>query len=187
VFLRLITFVLAMSIFTVHADVGSQQSLKSAFDDLNYSLSVEWDQKDRAFYDAKVGEFTKQLTALQAQGLTNAELVDFVKANLKDKALAKDLETAYTLISLNKLSKEEARKLVLDTTSKAYSKGASWAGEVLLYSAVIVLIIVAAVAFGGTVTVSPGPRCYDEYVCVDYYDGWGWYWYTDCYYQTYCY
>jgi hypothetical protein len=186
VFLRLITFILAMSIFTVHADVGSQQSLKTAFDDLNYALSVEWDQKDRKFYDAKVEEFTKTIASLQAQGLTNAELVDFVKANLKDKALAKDLETAYTVISLNKLSKDEARKLVLDTTSKAYSKGASWAGEVFLYSAIIVLIIVAAVVAAPNV----GPRgrsCYDEYVCVDYYDSWGWYWYTDCFYETYCY
>jgi len=186
VLLRLITFLMAMSIFTVHADVGAQHSLKTAFDDLNYSLSVEWDQKDRTFYDAKIAAFTKSVSELQAQGLTNGELVEFVKANLKDKALAKDLETAYTVISLNKLSKEEARKLVLDTTSKAYSKGASWAGEVILYSALIVLIIVAAVVAAPYA----GPRnngCYDEYVCTDYYDSWGYYYYTDCYYQTYCY
>lgn len=185
--LRLITFVLAMSIFAVHADVGSKQSLKAAFDELNYSLTVEWDQKDRAFYDAKVASFSKIVTELQAQGLTNAELIDFVKSNIKDKALAKDLETAYTLISINKLSQAEARKLVLDTTSKAYSKGASWAGEVLVYSAIIVLIIVAAVAFGGNVYVNPGRGCYDQQVCVDYYDSWGWYWYTDCWWETYCY
>lgn len=184
-FLRLITFILAMSIFTVHADVGSQQSLKTAFDDLNYALSVEWDQKDRKFYDSKVEEFSKKIASLQAQGLTNAELVDFVKANLKDKALAKDLETAYTVISLNKLSQADARKLVMETTSKAYSKGASWAGEVFLYSALIVLIIVAAVV-AAPYSGPRGPSCYDDYVCYDYYDAWG-YWYTDCFYETYCY
>ncbi len=186
-FLRLITFVLAMSIFTVHADVGSKQSLKAAFDELNYSLTVEWDQKDRNFYDAKVEAFTKIVKELQSQGLTNAELVDFVKSNLKDKSLAKDLETAYSLISINKLSQAEARKLVMDTTSKAYSKGASWAGETLVYGALIILIIVAAVAFGGNVVVTNGSGCYDDRVCVDYYDSWGWYMYTDCWWETRCY
>ena len=119
--------------------------------------------------------------------MTNAELVDFVKSNLKDKRLAKDLETAYSLISINKLSPAEARKIVLDATSKSYSKGASWEGETILYGALIVLIITAAVV--GALTYSPrgGGQCYNENVCVDYYDSWGYYMYTDCYVDRYCY
>lgn len=184
-FIRLITFVLAMSIFSVQADVATQGSLKAAFDDLNYSLSVEWDQKDRAFYDAKVESFSKTVAALQAKGLTNAELVEFVKSNIKDKRLASELETAYTMISINKLSPAEARKLVLETTSKSYSKGASYMGEAVLYGALIILIIAAAVT--GGIYLTPARGCYDENVCYDYFDSWGYYWYTDCYWETRCY
>jgi hypothetical protein len=177
---------LAFAFVSVQANAVSNNSLKTAFDELNYALSVEWNQTDRAFYDAQMGKFTEQVKALQAQGLTNAELVEFATSNIKDANLAKEVKNAMTLVQINKLPANEARKMVMETISKTYNRGASWSSDGILYGALIVLILVAviaAAAAGGGSSSSGGgstTTCYDEYVCYDYYDSFG-------YYETYCY
>lgn len=181
---------LAFAFVTVQANAVSNNNLKTAFDELNYSLSVEWDQQDRAFYDAQMAKFTAQVQELQAKGLSNAELMEFATSNIKDKNLAKEVQNAMTLVQINKLSASEARKMLLDTVGKNYSAGASWSSDGILYGALIVLLIVAAVAGAGGAgggSYNGGTGCYDEYVCYDYYDSWGYFWYSDCYYDTYCY
>jgi hypothetical protein len=190
-FKKFLVSFLAFAFVTVQANAVSNNSLKTAFDELNYSLSVEWDQQDRAFYDAQMAKFTTQVQELQAKGLSNAELMEFATSNIKDKNLAKEVQNAMTLVQINKLSASEARKMLLDTVGKNYSAGASWSSDGILYGALIVLLIVAAVAGAGagvsTGNGGGGSGCYDEYVCYDYYDSWGYFWYSDCYYDTYCY
>jgi urease gamma subunit len=190
-FKKFLVSFLAFAFVTVQANAVSNNNLKTAFDELNYSLSVEWDQQDRAFYDAQMAKFTAQVQELQAKGLSNAELMEFATSNIKDKNLAKEVQNAMTLVQINKLSASEARKLLLDTVGKNYSAGASWSSDGILYGALIVLLLVAAVAgagagYGGGSN-GGGVGCYDEYVCYDYYDSWGYFWYSDCYYDTYCY
>lgn len=187
-FKRFFVTFLAFALLSVQAMAATNNSLKAAFDQLSYSLSVEWDQKDRAFYDAKMKEFTAKVAELQAQGLTNAQLADFALTQVKDQKLATELNTAFTMIQLNKMNQSDARKLVLDTVSKTYNRGASWSGDTMLIGGVVVLALVVALALGGGVAVrGGGAGCYEDYVCVDYYDSWGFFWYSDCFYETYCY
>lgn len=189
-FLRIVSFILALSIFNAQASSGSNQSLKAAFDELNFALTVDWDQKDKSFYQAQVKEFNEKIASLQANGLSNAELLNFTTSQVKDEALAKDISTAFSIISINKLSKEEARKLMIKTVSKTYDKGASWSGRGVASSALLVLVLalvgVAVIAGGGNVVVV-GSTCYDEYVCYPVYDSWGYWIYDSCGYETYCY
>lgn len=187
-FKKLLSIVMIVSIFTVQANAATNSGLKAAFDELNYSLSVEWDQKDQDFYKNQMSAFTATVRDLQAKGLTNAQMIDFAKAEVKDAKVAKDLETAFNMISLNKMSSAEASKFMVDTMKKSYSQGASFNGEVFVYLAVGVLIVALAVALAsGNVTVSNGGGCYyqDYYVCdtyCDYYGCW-----DDCYYTYGCY
>jgi len=189
---KIIAFLMLLSIFTVQADVVAQGGLKTIFDELNYSLTVEWDQKDQEFYQAQVTKFQAELRKLQEQGLTNEELIDFALKNVKNQKFADDLKGLMGVVKANKLGQAEARKLVLDTVGKSYTSGASWTGDVGVIAVVallLALVIVAAVAGAGSTGYGYGygTSCYDDYVCFDYYDSWGWYWYTDCYWQTYCY
>jgi hypothetical protein len=184
------TLMMVLSIFTTQANAASQNNLKAAFDELNYSLTVDWDQKDKEFYNEQMKSFSKVLRDLQSQGLTNSQLIDFVKAEVKNEKIAKDLETAFNMISINKMSSEEASSYMVETMKKSYSAGASWNGEVFLYLAVGLLIVAAAVAVGGSggVRVGGGYYCTDYYVCdtncyFDYY--WGYTCYDDCYYSCY--
>ncbi len=195
-FKKFISLMLVLSIFTVQAQAATNEGLKVAFNELNYALTTEWDQKDNAFYEAEMKKFAATVRDLQAKGLTNAQLIDFAKSEIKDAKAAQDLETAMSMIQINKMSTGEASKYVLDTMKKSYSSGASWNGEVFIYLAVGVLIVAIAVALasGNVSTGYSGNSCYyrDIYVCDTYcYDDY-WYGYScydDCYYspQYYCY
>ena len=74
--------------------------LKTAFDQLNFSLQVEWDQKDKKFYNSKVKEFHDQISNLQKQGLKNTEILEFIKRNIKDQNIASDIDELYETIKV---------------------------------------------------------------------------------------
>jgi hypothetical protein len=188
VFKKFITLMMVFALFTVHANATSQQGLKAAFDELNYSLTVEWDQKDKAFYAEQMKKFSATIREYQAMGMTNSQLIDFVKKEVKNERLAKDLETAFNMISINKMSPAEANNYVLELMKKSYSTGASWngdAGTIILISLVIVLVAIA-IASGSSVVVSGGTCWYEDvYVCDTYcYNDW---WYGYSCYNNYCY
>lgn len=157
---------MTMTLFTVQTNAATHNSLKTAFDDLNYSLTVEWDQKDRSFYNAQMEKFATEVKGLQAQGMSNQELIDFTLSQLKDQKMAKDLETAFNMVAINKMGAEEAHRYVTDVMNKSYSRGASWAGEVV--AGVIALIIFVAVAaiVAGSAKLEDG--CYKVRTCEEY-------------------
>lgn len=190
-FKKLIATMLILSIFTVQANASTHEGLKAAFNELNYSLTTEWDQKDKSFYETRMKEFSAVVRDLQSKGLTNAQLVDFAKSQMKDAKAAKDLETALTVIQINKMSSAEASKYVIETMNKSYSSGASWSGGVLVsLAAVVVLVVVLAAFSNGSVTVDNGCYYRDYYVCdtTCYNDYWyGYTCYDDCYYTSRCY
>jgi hypothetical protein len=188
-FKKLIVLMLAVSIFTVQAQAASNQGLKAAFDELNYSLEVEWDQKNLDFKSEQMKKFTATIRDLQAKGLTSEQLLAFVKAEVKNDKVAKDLDTAFSVISINKMSPTEANNYILETMKASYSNGASWnaAATTVVAALVVIAIIALVVSSGGNVVVSGGYSCttYNDYVCdtyCDYYGCW-----DDCYYVSSCY
>jgi hypothetical protein len=193
VFKKMITLMMVFALFTVHANAASQNNLKAAFDELNYSLTVEWDQKDKDFYNNQMKKFRGTLRELQRDGLSNSELIEFVKSEVKDQRIARDLETAFNMVTINKMNQEEASKYMLETMKKSYSSGASWGGEVLIYLGLGLLVVGVAVALsssgGGSSSSSGGGYyCQDYQVCSTdcYYDPyWGYTCVDDCYWTCY--
>lgn len=177
-FKKLIAMMMVVSIFTVSAHATTQNGLKAAFDELNYSLNVEWDQKDKEFYSREMKKFTETLLGFQSKGLTNAQLVEFVKSEVKNEKVSRDLETAFNMIAINKMSSEEASKYMVETMKKSYSAGASWNGEVFTFLAVGLLLVAAAIALGGSYN-GGGSYCDQVYLCdtACYYD---YYWGYTC-------
>lgn len=188
---KFVTSLMITAMISVQATASTTApGLKQAFDELSYSLTVEWDQKDKEVYTAQMKKFSASVRELQAKGMTDAELVSFIKSEVKDQKVAKDLETAFTMISINKMSSEEASKYMVETMKKSYSAGASWNGDAILYIGLGVLIVVAAVSLAAAGYTGGGSRaCYEDvYVCdTTCYDDY-WYGYTcydDCYYSCY--
>lgn len=191
-FSRLMSFMLCCAIFTVSAQATSQNGLKAAFDELNYALTVEWDQNNKDFYMEQMKTFKNKVSELQALGLSNKELIEFAKSEVKDKKLAAELDTAFSMISLNRMKGEQASEYLVNIIKKGYSTGASWNSDAAIWIGVGLLLVVVgiAVAAGGGGGSSSGGTyyCTDHYVC-DYVCYWDPYYgntcYNDCYWTCY--
>ena len=144
-FIKTFSFLIAFSVFSAQAQVASHQDLKSVVDEFQFALTVEWDQKDKSFYDAQTRKFQKSLESLQAQGMSDLEMLDYLKSTIKDERVSKDLDQLYQQVSLNKISRSEVQKLVKETFSKTYNQGANWNGSGSATIAVAVVVIIAAV------------------------------------------
>ncbi len=170
-FKKLFAFSMIFCLLVVQANATTHNGLKAAFDDLNYALTVDWDQTDRAFYGAQMEKFSSQIKSLQEQGLSNQELMNFALSQVKDEKAAKDLQTAFTMITINKMSPKEAQRYVTDVMNKSYSRGASWGGEVIVGAVVLVLIIAVVAIVAGKARVNENEGCYEVYTCEDYCTG----------------
>lgn len=189
-FTRLMSLMLVCAIFTVSAQATSHNGLKAAFDELNYALTVEWDQQDKDFYVDQMKSFKNKVNELQFQGLTQKELIDFAKSEVKDKKLSADLDTAFSMISLNRMNGEQASEYLVEMIKKSYSTGASWNSDASLFIGLgLLLVVVGVVVAGGGSTSTGGTyHCTDRYICdynchYDYY--YGNVCYNDCYWTCY--
>ena len=179
-FKKLITLMMVVSIFTVQAHAVTENGLKQAFDEMTYSIEQS-DPSDKAAVESQLKKFTAVVRDLQKKGLSNQQMIDFAKSEIKDQKVAKDLETAMNMIKINRMDSEEASKYMLETLKGSLSKGASCNGEVFIYIAVGLLIVALAVGLAnGNVSAGTGGggyyNCYDDCYYYSYscgYDYWG--------------
>jgi hypothetical protein len=171
---------LVFCLFIVQANAATHNGLKSAFEELNYSLNVEWDQVDKSFYNQAQEKFASSLRDLQAQGLTNQELIQFALSEVKDEKIQRDLEAAFNMITISKMSQIEAHAFITEVLSKSQAKGASWnGGSAIATILVLALFVAVALVVSGNARVENG--CYQVYRCDDYCTGGVCY--QDCYYE----
>lgn len=154
---RLLVLLLTCILFTAQVHAATNNGLKVAFDEFNYSLSVEWDQKDQAFHDKKVAEFKASLESMYANGLTNVDVINFMAAETKNETLKKDLEILSVNLALNKYSQNESFELVQKALGRYYSQGSSWMperGQLLTYGVALLGVFMFAMFI--KCLVSPG-------------------------------
>lgn len=180
-FKKLFAFSMIFCFLVVNANAATNNNLKAAFDDLNYALSVDWDQQDQNFYKSQMEKFNSTLNSLQEEGLSNQEMINFTLSQLKNEQMKKDLQTALTMVQINKMDQREAQKYVTDVMNKSYSRGASWGGEVIVGAVVLILIVAVAAIVAGKARVNEDQGCYEVYSCDDYCSGG--FCYEDCGYH----
>ncbi len=150
-----------------------KSELNKTFDELNYKLNVEWDQKDTKVFDQVVKSFEKDIASLQAQGISNDELVEHALDKIKDKQVQKDMAELQKVIKDNQMSDAEARAFVIQKLSSTYSHGASWSGSRMgvhtaLIIGAIILIVVACSHEKNDSTDKTEEPCPPECVPCDY-------------------
>ncbi len=137
------TLVLAMVLLSTQAMAATNNNLKEAFNDLDYALSVEWDQKDEAFHKAQTDLFVDRIAELQEAGLTNAELMNFTLSQVKNGQVAKSLTDLFNLVNSNMLSENQVLEMVQSVRKDSQAQGANWSGAATVVS--LSVFIVAAV------------------------------------------
>lgn len=130
----------------VMAASGTTAELERALDEYHYALTVEWDQKDKAFQTEKTEAFYTTLSTLMAKGLTSDEVMALVEKKVKNKEQVAALKLKMGLLAKNANSSDELARSLTDASKGMYSTGASWEGAVII-SVGIGVVIAAAIAY----------------------------------------
>lgn len=113
---------------TVVQSTAIADELNKNFDELNYKLNVEWDQSDPAFVNSTLNNFRNEIIALQKQGLSNKELVQYTMEKIKDTKTRNEINEILTVINDSQMNSDEARAFTLSKLNSLYSHGTSWSG-----------------------------------------------------------
>lgn len=158
-------FVLALTLvlFSIQAHAATGNGLKAAIDEFNYAVTVEWDQKDQSFLNAQSEKLSRELLTLKKKGMTNQELMDQALQEIKDPTLVREIQTVFSMVSLNAMSATEAQEHVKMAISKSYSTGASWNGSAVVGAVVVLFVIAGVLVLIGQNRIEEG--CYQTYQC----------------------
>lgn len=138
---RLFVFVLCLMTTTVFAN--TKQELQSAFNELNYDLTVEWDQKDKKVLSEKLEVFQNVISGLKQKGSTNEEIREVLKGMINNPKLLKSLELQASLNMLN--DDKSLAEFVWKNRQDMTAQGASWNGSVqYIIGASIAVVVIAA-------------------------------------------
>lgn len=122
--------------FCFSLNVLAASNLEEVYNDYQYSMTVEWDQKDQDFRNAKTEEFYKNMDALMASGLTTSEMMNFVEKKVSNKKAFEEMKAQAAQAN----STQELAQIFNQNMNSMYAQGASWNGSNFLPTAVIVVI-----------------------------------------------
>lgn len=145
--MRLISALLCFCLtFNVMAASGTVGELEKALDEYQYSLTVEWDQKDASFMTAKTEAFYETLSVLMENGLTEKEIMDLVSKKSKNPKEVEALTLKLKLLTDKATTSEELAQVITENSKSFYSTGASWEGYYIV-GAVGALAFVAIIGY----------------------------------------
>lgn len=173
--MRIISLLVAFCFsLNVMASTGTIQELERHMDDLHYSLSVEWDQEDQVFYEAKTKAFFEKVGSLiSEQGLSKDDILKLVEAKARNKASLEALKLKVSMLPKN-TSPEELAAIVKEAAKEMYSEGASWNGHVI-FSVALGVVLLGALVYGIWWSATHECVAYEnQYVCSEVND--------NCYY-----
>jgi hypothetical protein len=172
--LKKTTLLLLSLLLSLQAMAANNSGLAEAINELQYELTVNWDQQDQNFYQDQTKIFSEKIKELQGRGLSNQQLIDYTVSRIKDEKLAKDAQSAFTMIQLNNMSSEEAQHYVKELIGKRYNTGASWTGDAA--EVIITIAFLAAIAYVAVVVWDK--TCFSR--CERSCYGFGTFCYDDC-------
>lgn len=133
--------------FNVMAASGTVQELERALDDYQFALTVEWDQKDKAFQTEKTEAFFATLSDLMKKGLTTEDVMNLVAKKSKNAKEVEAIKLKMEALAKQASTPAELAQVMTDHSKGLYSTGASWEGSAILISVGIVAVVGAAIAY----------------------------------------
>lgn len=158
----LTSFTHAFAMAPVQETSALSKALDATFNEMNYSLNVEWDQKDQVYFNNTVDGFENQVKDLQDQGLTNKELIEYTLSKVKDRQTQKDIAEISKVISETEMTPDQARDFALEKLNSTHSQGASWSGSRMGIKMVVILAIIIIIVCATKSKHHGGGKDHDE-------------------------
>jgi hypothetical protein len=129
------------------ASASVSSGLKTSLDELNYFLTVEWDQKDLKSYEIKTRQFNEEIQDLVKQGLTTRDLENYAKNEIRDSKLAETISKQLSLVSVSQMEPAELTSFLTLMMKQSSLTGANWngGGSVALFVGFIAFWTVLAI------------------------------------------
>lgn len=154
------------------ATITYQTQLNKTFDKFTYELSQVGADKTKTAEIIKGLE--NELKNLMAEGLTKEDLVAFAKGEVKNDAIAKEIDTILALNSLEALNEKQVMDLVVKSLKDGEATGSNYTGAIMWQAAgILVAVILLVVIFTAEGCDSEVEECpvYEPYYCYDpFYD-----------------
>jgi hypothetical protein len=145
--MRIISILLLLCLsFNALASTGSVAEFKAIMDDYEYSMNVEWDQNDPAFFQRKMKETTDKLEALTSKGMAKKDMLEFIEMRHTDGSTIDNFRAAQKILPTN-ASATEIINFWNQNSSHFYAKGASWTASDNVWTIGIWVTISAFIAF----------------------------------------
>ena len=123
------------------ASVGVADDFARVIDNYQYSLTVDWDQKDQAQHKKITDQFYQDLDLLtKGDGLKMQEIEEVLAAKVKNTKSLESVSAKIALMGKN-ASREELLRFLDAEVKNMYSVGSSWNGETTVTIGVGVLLI----------------------------------------------
>ena len=144
---KIVSVVLLLCLCTnVFAGTAGVKKLERHLDDYQYAMTVEWDQKDQEFKEAKTKEFNVALEkVIREEGVSQLEIMSLLQKKVVSKDALNAIQLKLALLG-NASTPEALAKSLEGATKDMYTQGASWNGEVVIPLAIGV-IVVAIIAY----------------------------------------
>src|SRR5688572_18248723 len=127
--MKIMSLVLCLC-FTMNVFAGSVSEFEKSLDNLQYSLTVEWDQKDQAVYEKVTKTFFDEMEVMMAtQQLTQEQVLAVLEKKIANK---KALEAIKLKLSLmGKVNESNLSEVLKENSKEMYAQGASWNGDIV--------------------------------------------------------
>ena len=120
-------FVLVCFSLNVFSATGTLEALERDFDNYQYAVTVDWDQKDDAFLQKETNTFLENLNTLMLNGsLNQQEVLAFAEKKLANK---KAFEALKLRLTLQDPSAENVAQTIKENSKEFYQRGANWSGD----------------------------------------------------------
>lgn len=135
---------LCMSLNVIAAN-GSIEKLEKTLDEFQYTLTVEWDQKDQKFYKEQNDLFVANIVELiQTEGISHDDILKLSEKRIHDKQAYEALKIKMSLLDKN-LTPQELAESLRASTQSYYSNGASWNGSIKIIVPVVIVGILLGI------------------------------------------
>lgn len=143
---KIILSLVTLMLFSQASFAAHPQGLKELIDNYQYSIEVEWDQKDPAFLEQQNQMLTEGIKSLVAQGQNPRELLEEVLADIPNEQFKADVRAGLAVAAREQLAPEQLNEMILMAAANTHAQGAAWSVWAKIGVGVVATIVVARIA-----------------------------------------
>lgn len=143
----IITIVLSFFILSTSfsSAPGALEGIREAINELNYALTVEWDQKDATFRQQQMDRFHTKVSELELKGISRSTILKEAIQGLPRSKAREEMLNFLEQVDTNVFEPQDFQKVLSEIAEKSKSSGASWNGGVDIATLAPVLVIAGVV------------------------------------------